>query len=274
MRKRGVLCLWLLAACLLLTGCGGRFLERSRSSITPHNATYWENEDADVLRAENYQELVNALLILISDHNEDGVIRFYSEAPNKGALAGDACVEVQQETALGAFLLDYITYEGKAESGYYEMRVRFAYRRTAEEQAGIVNATSTEALPDLLRAAIEEGRGAVAIRFGYFDTDRSGVLAQIGAVHDEIYPPEPDELPPEADVQAPEDADGETEGDGESVGDAENAAEALAPDETQTDAGTEEPSEPDYDLSPWAVLFYPDSDRPEIVEVILKNPDT
>ena len=34
--------------------------------------------------------------------------------------------------------------------------VRFGYRRTAEEQAAIVNATSTEALPDLLRAAIRE----------------------------------------------------------------------------------------------------------------------
>ena len=176
--------------CLTLAGCGDRLLERSYSTVTPHSAAYRETEDADTLRAENYQDLVNALLMLLGEHSESGVVRVYGDAPDKAALAERACVEVQQETALGAYLLDYITYDGAAENGYYELTARFGYRRTAEEQMAIVNATSVEALPDLLRAAVEAGASALAVRVGHFDADRADVLAQVTAVHDELYAPE------------------------------------------------------------------------------------
>ena len=85
-----------LVLCLTLAGCGDRMLERSYSCVTPHSAAYWESGDADTLRAENYQELVNALLLLLDEHSEDGVVRIYSDAPDKSAMAGNACVEVQK----------------------------------------------------------------------------------------------------------------------------------------------------------------------------------
>jgi len=219
---------------LSLTGCAGGLLERSYSAVTPHSAAYREREDADTLRAENYQDLVNALLYLLGEHSEDGVVRVYGDAPNKAELAENACVEVQKETAVGAYLLDYITYDGSAESGYYELRVRFGYRRTAEEQASIVNATSTEALPDLLRGALRDGADALAVRFVWFGTDRAGVMALIDGVHREFYP------------------DDETAPEGESA--------AEAPDE---------PAEPEFRIEPWTVRFYPDNEQPGIVEVIL-----
>lgn len=245
MRLR-VCCLLLL--CLTLTGCGDALLERSYSSLSPHSAVYWENEDADTLRAENYQDLVNALLLLLGEHSEDGVVRLYGERPDSGALAGRACVEVQQETALGAYLLDYITYSGSAEGGYYELAVHFRYRRTAEEQSAIVNATSTEALPDLLRAALEEGRDSLAVRIGYFGTDRAGVLALLDGVHDEFYPPEED---PE---QTAED------------GGADAAEAAPAEGEAETDEAGQDA------LAPWQVRFYPDSAQPGLVEIVLREP--
>ena len=140
-----------LALCLTLSGCGGNVvLERSYSVSTPHSEVYWENEGADTLRADSYQDLVNALLLLLGEHSEEGVVRIYSEE-DAAAMAEQACKEVQEETALGAYLLDYISYTDTQERAYYEMHVRLGYRRTAEEQAGIVTATSTEALPDLLR---------------------------------------------------------------------------------------------------------------------------
>ncbi len=275
-----------LALCLTLTGCGDRMLERSYSSVTPHSAAYWENEDADTLRAENYQDLVNALLLLLGEHSEDGIVRIYGDALNKERMAERACVEVQQETALGAYLLDYMTYGGESESAYYELRVRFGYRRTAEEQAAIVNATSTEALPDLLRAAVEEGRDAVAIRVGYFGTDRAGVLALVRTVHEEVFPPEEapsGEVSPEGDLPPEGEAPGEEE-----TQQPEQEAQERPPEETDAppegetseEAGEPEsgedtpPEEPAYDLSPWQVLFYPDDAQPGIVEVILtEKPD-
>ena len=283
----------LLALCLPLAGCGDKLLERSYSVVVPHSAAYWENQDADTLRAENYQDLVNALLLLLDAHSEDGVVRIYGDAPNKAAMASEACVEVQKETPIGAYLLDYITYDGEPESAYYELTVRFSYRRTAEEQSTIINATSTEALPDLLRAAIEDGRDAVAIRVGYFGTDLAGVLALVAAVHKEVFPPEADEPSPGAETGDEPPGGDEAP---QSGGDAETAAviEALvlpaggeaplgapsdtppaddgippgaSPGDTPPD-GT--PEEPVYDLAPWQVMFYPD-DQPGIIEVILRE---
>ena len=176
------------ALCLLLSGCGGGLLEREWSSVTPHSAGYWENGDKDTLRADSYQDLVNALLLLLGEHSEEGVVRIYSEE-DAAAMAEQACKEVQEETALGAYLLDYISYTDTQERAYYEMHVRLGYRRTAEEQAGIVTATSTEALPDLLRLTAREGAlSRIAVRFTYFTADRDGIRDMVRSVQEEVDP--------------------------------------------------------------------------------------
>ena len=167
------------ALSLLLTGCGS-LLEREWSSVTPHSAGYWENGERDTLRADSYQDLVNALLLLVADHAESGVVRCYFGGDVEYTeLAAAACREVQQETDLGAYLLDYITYAGAEEPDCYELTLGFGYRRTEEEQQAIINATGTDALPDLLRASYEEGSTQLAVRIGYFPTDAAGVEALI-----------------------------------------------------------------------------------------------
>ena len=178
-----------LALCLTLSGCGNIVLERSYSVSAPHSEVYWENENADTLRADSYQDLVNALLLLLGEHSEEGTVRIYGNDEEAASMAEQACREVQEDTALGAYLLEYISYTDEQEHGYYEMRVRLGYRRTAEEQAAIITATSTEALPDLLRLTAEEGTvKRVAVRFGYFTTDRDGLREMVREVQSEVEP--------------------------------------------------------------------------------------
>ena len=177
----------ILTLCLLLTGCGNVVLERSYSVSAPHSEVYWENENADTLRADSYQDLVNALLLLLGEHSEEGAVRIYNSGEDAAAMAEQACREVQDETALGAYLLEYISYTGAQEHGFYEMQVRLGYRRTAEEQAGIVTATSTEALPDLLRLTAREGSlSRIAVRFTYFTADRDGIRDMVRSVQEEV----------------------------------------------------------------------------------------
>lgn len=214
MKKRMlVLCA---ALCLTLSGCGNVVLERSYSSVSPHSAAYWENKGTDTLRADSYQDLVNAMLLLLGEHGENGTIRVYGDNPDAEAMMQSACNEVQQETALGAYLLDYITYTGSQERGYYELSVHFGYRRTQTEQEDIVNATSTEALPELLRVAAEQGAQKLTVRIGYFATDRSGVEQMVQEVQNE-YP---------------------------------------------------------QMTAPWQLYFYPDTENPGIVEVILAESES
>ena len=185
------------ALCLLCSGCGGGLLEREWSSVTPHSAGYWENGDKDTLRADSYQDAVNAILMLVANHAERGVVRCYFGSDAEYAeLAAEACNEVQQETDLGAYLLDYITYAGTDERGFYELSLSFGYRRTAAA----------------------EGADRLVVRVSYFSTDRAGVEQMV------------------RDMQ--EEKDG-----GRDAG-------MLA--------------------APWQVSFYPDTDEPGIVEILLK----
>ena len=170
------------ALCLLLSGCGGGLLEREWSSVTPHSAGYWENGDKDTLRADSYQDAVNAILMLVANHAERGVVRCYFGSDAEYAeLAAEACNEVQQETDLGAYLLDYITYAGTDERGFYELSLSFGYRRTAEEQESI-NFAHAEAL---LRRAAAEGADRLVVRVSYFSTDRAGVEQMVRDVQEE-----------------------------------------------------------------------------------------
>ena len=65
----------LLSLCLL-TGCAS-LLEREYSTVEPHSSKFWESEAAGTLRAENYQDIVNDLLLAIGQHRESVTLRLY-----------------------------------------------------------------------------------------------------------------------------------------------------------------------------------------------------
>ncbi len=157
-----------LCACLMLTGCAP-LLERSYHTVEPHSSKFWES-DAGTLRAENYQDIVNDLLILISQHTETATLRLYNfeDDLTVAETLERAATEVQQETPMGAYAVEYITSTAQAQRGYYESAVQISYRRTAEQTQAVVNATSTEALYSLLEAALDAGKTELAVRIGYW----------------------------------------------------------------------------------------------------------
>ena len=144
-----------LALCLL-TGCAP-LLERSYTVSEPHSSKLWESEAAGTLRAENHQDIVNDLLILIGQHTESAVLRLYGFEDDQAAMEqmDQAMLEDQQETPLGAYAVEYITAVEQPQRSCYEMNVQISYRRSAEQVQTIVNATSPSALHDLLTAALD-----------------------------------------------------------------------------------------------------------------------
>ena len=121
----------LLLALCLLTGCSA-LLERTYSTAEPHSSKFWESEAAGTLRAENHQDVVNDLLLLVGQHRETATLRLY-DFESDLAVADTlerAAAEVQQETPMGAYAVEYITTSSHAQRGYYEVAVRVGYRRT------------------------------------------------------------------------------------------------------------------------------------------------
>ena len=176
----------LLCGALLLSGCG--LLRREYSRTEPHSATYYEGDRRDVLRAESYQDLVNDLLLLVAAHAEEGTVWYYAEEETDlSREAQRACAEVQQETPLGAYALDYLTYTvDEGGRGYTQLRFTAGYRRTAQQIKSIVHATNAAALRDLLQAAVENGGKELAVQVGSFDGSRQSVLDSVAAFQQEL----------------------------------------------------------------------------------------
>ena len=80
----------------LLTGCAS-LLERSYTTSEPHSSKFWESEAAATLRAENRQDMVNDLLILIGQHTETASLRLYNFPDEQTALRCQAVLKAQGE---------------------------------------------------------------------------------------------------------------------------------------------------------------------------------
>ena len=176
----------LLLAALLLTGCTP-LLEREYSTTEPHSSNFWESEAAGTLRAENYQDIVNDLLLLIGQQTEAATVRLYNfeDEVSVADTLERAAVEIQEQTPLGAYAVSYITTSSQSQRGYYEIAVKIGYRRSAEQIQSVVNATRPEAVSSLLEAALDDGRTELAVRIGYWGQDgQSGIESAVAQVRE------------------------------------------------------------------------------------------
>lgn len=164
---------------LVVSGCAP-LLERTYATSEPHSSKFWESEAASTLRAENHQDVVNDLLLLIGQHTETATLRLYNfqDDMTVAETLDQATMEIQQETPMGAYAVEYITSTSQAQRGYYEIGIQISYRRTAEQIQNVVNATSTEALDTLLQTALDEEKTELAVRIGYWGEDSASRVAQ------------------------------------------------------------------------------------------------
>ena len=161
-----------LSASLLLTGCSA-LLERDYTSVTPHNAVPATEGDPSILRADSYQELVNALIYFVNGGIEAGVVRLYTDAENVEPFLSDACLEVWQEDPLGAYCVEYIKYTVDPVVAYSEAHVDITYRRTREQVASIVQATGVTAIRSELESALSSFAPSRTLRIRYFAEDEA-----------------------------------------------------------------------------------------------------
>ena len=171
----------LLLAVLLLSGCKP-MLERSDTVSTPHIQFYDETENAAILRAETYQGLLSALLHLVSQGREEGIIRLYQYASLTGSAVSDvdrACLEVTQEDPLGAYAVDYIRYDVEQTASYYEITVDLAYIRTPEQISAVISVTGASAIAGELMELLADTPQEVVFRISYFtENDSADTLRQ------------------------------------------------------------------------------------------------
>lgn len=227
---------WILAAaaaCLVLTGC----LDRSYSSVEPHENRYWESTAEDILRAESYQDFVNTILLLVEQHEETGIIRLYLtdvDYATAFAMVKDACTEVRLETAVGSYLLEKLDYDmEELRNSYYEVTLLPTYRRTQEDLDSIVETASSSAVYELLVTAWENQEPKLTVRYAHPAEEQDVLVDNILLLQTELVTGTAAQTP------------------GENVG--ETAPETETP-----------------EITPWEIYFYPPEGEGTIVEIFLQ----
>ena len=95
---------------LSLAGCASVF-SKTYFSHSQYESLPRETSAAGTVEVDNYIELTLAINNLVTEHAESAVLHFGSY---EGEIADDlaaACREVSTETALGAYAVDYISYD-------------------------------------------------------------------------------------------------------------------------------------------------------------------
>lgn len=156
MKKRIIALFAAAALAASLSGCASVF-DKEYISITDYVDSSTPPQQEGTVQVESYLELKLAINKLITAHEESGSLDFSSY---KGESISDdlaaACNEVRSETALAAYVVDYISYDLDRLVSYYEAEVYVYYLHTREEVESIVSVSTVSGLYDAVSAALEQ----------------------------------------------------------------------------------------------------------------------
>ena len=165
-RWSSLICLLLAAA--LLCGCG-ELLEGEYESVRHHQSgAQHGGEGVPLIQATSYDEIYDALLTMIENGDEFGVIRVSSYDGNVEEDVNRACMEVSNDSPLGAWAVYYISSTVNRIIAYYDAEISITYKRTPLEIQSIVDVTSSGALEGELRYLMSSYSSGEAIRLPAF----------------------------------------------------------------------------------------------------------
>ena len=175
----------LILALALLSGCSS-MLEREYVSVTAHVNQTVLADDPSILRAENYQGLVNGVLYFVSQGMESGTIRLtkYTGDPETDLAA--VCAEVREEDPLGAYALEGIEYTYSLIVSYYECSFSFSYRRTAEQLERLRTVSGSSAIREELEQALLTYQPEVALRISSYYAKEDTLRALLDEAYREL----------------------------------------------------------------------------------------
>ena len=166
-----------LVFCLSLTGCAS-MLERDYVVVSPYQPVSNLSDTSSALRVENYQELVNAILYLVTKGEAQGVLNLYNYTQDVETDLARACLEVIQEDPLGAYSVEYISHNYSLIVSYYEVNLQITYRRSQEQVGAITAVTGSGAIRRVISRALTTFAPESILRISYF-TENEDYIRQL-----------------------------------------------------------------------------------------------
>jgi len=175
----------LILSLTLLSGCAS-MLEREYVSVTAHVNQTVLADDPSILRAENYQGLVNGVLYFVSQGMESGTIRLTKYTGDPEVDLAAACTEVREEDPLGSYAVEDIEYTCSLIVSYYECSFSLSYRRTMEQVERIRTVSGSSAIREELAQALSAHAPEVALRTSSYYAEEEAILALLSEAYQSI----------------------------------------------------------------------------------------
>ena len=112
-------------------------------------------EEADAI--SNYAALRRAIARLVADHAEAAELQFQNYDGSISQDLSTACWEVKSSTALGAFAVDYISYDLSRIVSYYQAVVYITYKRSEYQVSAREAVENTAGMRARLEKALRAG---------------------------------------------------------------------------------------------------------------------
>lgn len=154
MKKR--FCAALLAAALILPQCGCSMLKTEYYTVKDYTEGMTSEVEELSGSISSYNSLRRAISLMVQRHEESGKLTFSNY---DGTVSDDiavACWEVKSDTALGAYAVDYMSYDINRIVSYYEAEIFINYRRTAEQVESIQAIGGVSQLQGAMHDAIRD----------------------------------------------------------------------------------------------------------------------
>lgn len=174
----------LLAGMIALSGCSS-LLERDYLLLQPYEPVSSSAPGSTSLRAESYQDVVDAVRLLVAQGAEQGIISLYnySSAQDVEDTLTRACLEVVQNDPLGAYAVDYIKHDYSLIVSYYEVNITLVYRRTAEQISSILSVTGSSALQQELLRTLSSFSPEVTLRVSHFTENEEYICRLVEQIY-------------------------------------------------------------------------------------------
>lgn len=167
--KRTFCLLLCLGMMLTVTGCATLF-DTEYSVTEPYQAESVSveetGENAAVGSISNYASLKRAIEYLVSQHVESAELQFQNYDGSISQDISTACWEVKSSSAIGAFAVDYMSYDLSRIVSVYQAELYITYKRSADQMSALETVQNFTAFTDKLDQAIRENRTYLVLETG------------------------------------------------------------------------------------------------------------
>lgn len=175
---------FLLGAVLLLaaSGCASIFNKEYYSS-----GDYVTGQGGDDFvgstEIDSYEALKSAILRMVNSYETQGALVFSSYEGSITEDIAQACWEVKADTSLGAYCIDYMSYDLRRIVSYYQMELYITYTRTAEQVASIVTVSNAASLKAHLAQVMGEFGKSAVVRVAATVADAEAVSDLVSEIY-------------------------------------------------------------------------------------------